>query len=308
MADNCPTPQTVLRRLREELQGRHPGALYDPAAIVRYGACIGSVIESHHTLPRAMDHARNAIAASVRNGRTMASGTVFLADTMTHCKGRFSRGWHAPLGGVWGCMVFANTLLPQWRSFIPLTAGIACCEAVREVSGVQGFVRWVNDVLVGGKKLAGFLVESYTEPVQGEEFALVGFGININNTTFPAELEGTATSLSRVLGRNTDLSGFTAVFLARLAWNMGILHHEEARHLREEVFSGERGMHLLLTRWLSLSDTPGKRVVYGFDVMTAPQYQARVVGVDGDGGIMLRLDDGTLKTEYSGEIRYVEAH
>jgi len=224
---------------------------------------------------------------------------------MSGCKGRFVRSWHAPPGGVWGCMIFADTLLPEWRGFIPLTAGVACCEAVREMCGVSCSLRWVNDVLVAGKKLAGFLVESFTEPVHGEDFALVGFGINVNNDSFPEGLHGIATSLHQILQRDIDLTEFTTIFLARLAFNFGILHHEEAKYLREEGLSGREGRHLLLDRWLGFSDSVGKRVVYGFDVMTAPQYQAEVIGLDGSGALILRLADGSLKTEHSGEIRYL---
>ncbi len=306
MADNQPTPQAVLHRLRRELLAQEPCGPYNTAEIIRYGAFVGSVIENHDQLPRAMDHARNLIDSAAESGRTIASGTVVLADEMSKCKGRFSRSWHAPRGGVWGCMIFANTLLPQWRSFIPLTAGVACCEAVREISEVPCFLRWVNDVLVGGKKLAGFLVETYTDPIHKEEFALIGFGINVNNTLFPEELEGSATSLRRILERDLDLTEFTTIFLARLAFNFGVLYYEEARELKGEGFSGKQGRHLLLDRWLDLSDTLGKQVVYGFDVMTAPQYQAEVMGLDPSGGLILRFADGSVKTEYSGEIRYLQ--
>ncbi|MBU1566322.1 MAG: biotin--[acetyl-CoA-carboxylase] ligase [Proteobacteria bacterium] len=305
MADNKPTPEAVVQRLRRELSLQHAGVEYDLTEIVRRGAFVGSSIESHDQLPRAMDHARSLIAACAGTGRSMVSGTVILADEMSRCKGRFARSWHAPRGGVWGCMVFANTLLPQWRSFIPLAAGVACCDAVNEIFGVASSVRWVNDVLVEGKKLAGFLVESYTEPVHREEFALVGFGININNTSFPAELKATATSIAQILGRSMDLAEFTTAFLAKLALNFGILLYEEARDLRGDGFSGRQGLHLLLDRWLRLSDTLGKRVIFGFDVMNVPQYEAEVIGLDRSGGLILRLADGSVKTEYSGEIRYL---
>ncbi len=306
MTENNPTSQAVLQQLRRELLLQDTPVLHNNEEVVRYGSFVGSVIECHGQLPRAMDYARGQIDICAGNGRAMASGSVFLADEMSRCRGRFKRSWHAPRGGVWGCMVFANTLLPQWRSFISLTAGVACCEAVREICEVPSHLRWVNDVLVGGRKLAGFLVESYTEPRHGEEFALVGFGININNSFFPAELEGTATSLAQILGRNINLTEFTTIFLAKLAFNFGILLHEEARDLRGDGFSGSQGRHLLLDRWLNLSDTLGKRVLYGFDVMTAPQYQAEVMGFDPSGGLVLRLVDGSMKTEYSGEIRYLD--
>lgn len=280
-------------------------ATVDVDAVGRYGAFVGSAIESHSSLPRAMDHARSLIRETVHAGGSVASGTVILADTMSRSKGRFTRHWHAPAGGVWGCMIHANTLLPESRRFISLATGLACCEAVREIGVELAVLRWVNDVLVAGKKLAGFLVESYTEPVHGEEFTLVGFGINVNNCSFPADLSCSPVSLKQILREDLELSEFTALFLSRLAWNFGLLYHEEAKNLKGEAFSGNGGKHLLLERWLDCSDTVGKHVVYGFDVMTAPQYQAEVLGVDDDGGLVLRLEDGHKKTEYSGEIRYL---
>jgi BirA family biotin operon repressor/biotin-[acetyl-CoA-carboxylase] ligase len=309
MTENRPTPEAVLSRL-QLVQARANGSVNSPVdaeAVGRYGAFVGSEIESHCSLPRAMDHARSLIKKTVHSNSSVASGTVILADTMSHSKGRFTRQWHAPSGGVWGCMIHANTLLPQSRRFISLAAGLACCEAVREAGGEHAKLRWVNDVLVEGRKLAGFLVESYTEPVHGEEFTLIGFGINANNCSFPADLSDSSISLKQILLKEVELSAFTALFLSRLAWNFGLLYHEEAKELRGEGFSGNGGKHLLLERWLACSDTVGKRVVYGFDVMKAPQYQAEVLGINDDGGLILRLEDGHEKTEYSGEIRYLES-
>ncbi len=308
MIENNPTPEAVYQRLQEVLARETDvvGSPVDAQAVGRYGTFIGSVINSHDSLPRAMDHARSLIEKTVRAGSSMASGTVILADTMTQSKGRFTRNWFAPPGGVWGCMIHANTFLPQSRSFISLATGLACCEAVREVGVEQATLRWVNDVLVNGKKLAGFLVETYTEPVHGEEFTLVGFGINANNCLFPADLVDSSVSLKQVLDEKINLPDFTSLFLARLAWNFGLLYHEEAKGLKSERFSGRDGRHMLLQRWQACSDSVGKKVVYGFDVMTAPDYQAEVLGVDDDGGLVLLLEDGYKKTEYSGEIRYLQ--
>ncbi len=309
MIENNPTPEAVYHRL-QEVQAREQDVAdssVDAQTVRRYGAFVGSVIKSHCTLPRAMDHARNLIEKTVHAGNSMASGTVILADTMSQSKGRFARHWFAPPGGVWGCMIHANTFLPHSRSFISLATGLACCEAVREIGVERATLRWVNDVLVDGRKLAGFLVETYTEPVHGEEFTLVGFGINVNNCLFPADLVDSSVSLKQILAEKINLSHFTALFLARLAWNFGLLCHEEARGLKGEDFSGNDGRHMLLQRWQASSDSVGKKVVYGFDVMAAPEYQAEVLGVDDDGGLVLLLEDGHKKTEYSGEIRYLQS-
>ena len=84
-----------------------------------------------------------------------------------------------------------------------------------------------------------------------------------------------------------------------------MLHFDEQFRLHNERWAGRDGLNLVLQSWLALTDTTGKRVVYGFDVIKNPQYQANVLGFDEFGGIMLGLDDGYAKTEYSGEIRYL---
>ena len=253
-----------------------------------------------------MDRARLLILEAAEQGRSIASGTVILADTMTHSKGRFTRSWHAPSGGIWGCMIHANTLLPSARRFIPLAVGVACCQTIHDLGGDAARLRWVNDILIQGCKVAGFLVESYVEPLYHEEFTIVGFGINCNNTSFPNELEGTAASLSQMLGQEIDLVHFVERFLARLGCCIGLLCYEEVRELRGDGFSGKDNGHLLLQWWRELSDTAGQKVVYGFDVMTAPQYEAQAVAMDADGGLILQLPDGTRTIEYSGEVRYLK--
>lgn len=303
MVENCPTSKKVLDILQADIE-RYPPS-YEAEEIGQFGAFVGSVIESHRTLPRAMEYCRNLINSTAESGKSFPSGMVILADALTQSKGRFTRQWHAPIGGVWGCMVHANTLQPQSRSFIPFAVGVSCCEVVRDYGVSDSSVRWVNDVLVGGMKLAGFLVEAYTEPTYDEEFTLIGFGININNSVFPAELNGLAVALCGILQKEIDLSQFTAHFLAKLAFNFGILYHEENCELRGEPLSGKDGIHLLLEKWLKLSETVGQNVVYGFDVMNAPQYKAKVVGVDDCGGLRLLLEDGNEKVEYGGEVRYL---
>jgi len=272
--------------------------------IARYGAFVGSEIRVYPSLARAMDQARIHIANCEQNGKPVASGSLILASKLDSCKGRFQRSWHAPLGGLWGCLLLADTFLPTFRNFLPLIPGIACCEALRQEGVTDATIRWVNDVLVNRRKQAGFLVEGFVSPVHHEQYHLLGFGLNVNNINFPEELQKSATSLSKVLGEEVDLCSFALSFFAKMRWYIGLLFYEEMQWLERGGRGEYEDEHPILTRWKELSDTVGKRVSFGYDVVQNPQYEAVVTGLTRDGGLVLAHDDGGVSIEHSGEIRY----
>lgn len=205
-------------------------------------------------------------------------------------------------------LVVANTLLPEHTLFYPLAAGVACCETVREY-GVDAHLKWVNDVHVRGRKLAGVLTETMFGPKYGEQYILIGIGINVNNESFPEELEPLAVSMKSLLGTELGINLFAARLLAKLAWNIGLLHYEEERLLAEDDGSGRQSgkPHMLLEQWRKLSDSIGRKVWFGFDVQKNPQYQAEVLGLDESGGLILRHEeDGATVIEHAGEIAYID--
>lgn len=304
MSTNGLTAARLLSYCRDvELPSRRTGPLGREACeIMRYGAFVGSVIEQHERLERAMQRAREHIAVLEQAGRSVISGTTIIAGSLTGSRGRFARSWHAPPGGLWGTLVVVNTLLPRSFRLLPMAVGVACCEAVRGYCP-EATVRWVNDVLIGGRKIGGFLCESFLGERSGEEYCLIGFGINVNNESFPDELRDDATSLSLAGGGCVDLDEFACRFLAALTFNVGLLHYYEDQALRGRIDAGAD--HPLLVRWRELSDSIGRRVVYGFDVLSRPQYRAVTTGVNEDGGLCLSLTDGSRIVEHGGEIRYL---
>jgi len=274
--------------------------------IFHYGSFVGSVIEHHPSMERTMPHARAHIEALEVKGVSVANGTVFIADTLNGSKGRFTRAWYAPPGGLWGSIIYISTLLPRYRLLAPLAVGVACCEALRDSGAEKAVIRWINDVLINGLKVGGFLAENFCGQVSGEEYCLLGFGINVNNQEFPQALENIATSLSRQTGELIDLERFSTCFLAKLSWNIGLLYWWEEQELKRFSDGSDEPEHPLISRWKDLSDVLGRRVVFGFDVQKKPQYQATVQSITNDGGLRLRLEDGTAVIEYSGEIRYLD--
>ncbi|NOX26299.1 MAG: biotin--[acetyl-CoA-carboxylase] ligase [Deltaproteobacteria bacterium] len=270
--------------------------------ILRYGAPVGSRIIYSPAAQRCMDIARQQIVAAESAGRSFASGTVFVAGELSGGKGRFRRSWYAPAGGLWLVTVLVNTLLPESAALYSLAAGVACCETVRHY-GIAARIKWVNDILAGGRKLAGILVESMRGPRYGEEYILLGIGLNVNNCDFPPELTNQAGSMAQFMGGPLDLRQVGARLLADLAWNIGLLHFVEAKQLAG-LGPVAGSMHPLLKSWRHLSDTLGRRVRFGFNAIANPQFAAQALDIDQTGALVMRLDDGSTITENSGEIVY----
>jgi len=300
---------SLLQRIRTHRQaflGRldtHPFAPPAVEKILAYGAPVGAIIEHHTRLDRCMDRLRQLIQEEEKQGRVPAAGTVVLADTLTDSSGRFDRAWHAPEGGIWLAMAWPDILLPEFTRLLPFAVGAACCRAVRQY-GVDARLKWVNDVLVNRKKLAGILCTTLQSP-SGDRYHLVGIGINGNNQVFPTELQSSATSLRSELSRETDLAELTGCLLAELRWAFGLLHYDEEQALQEGESCEQGRDGLLLDVWRELCDTVGQRVEYGFDIQRKPLYQAVAREIDPCGGLVMELEDGSRVTEYSGEIVYI---
>ncbi len=305
--DSDLTPELVGRLTAGEKEFRREFAVDAASEILAYGAVVGSRIELFQRRNRCMDYARELIRDYETAGRSFPSGQVFIARELADGRGRFARSWHAPAGGLWLTLVMVNTLLPQHGRFYPLAVGVACAETMRSF-GIEASIKWVNDILVDNRKLAGTLIETDRGLSGEEEYVLIGIGINVNNDRFPPELAGMAGSMKDILGREVSLEEVAARLLAKLRWNIGLLHHVEARQLAEEGDSGEPPEHHpLLAAWRQLSDTIGRRVMFGFDIQRRPQYEAVVEAIDSSGGLVLRhLEDGAQITEYAGEIAYLD--
>lgn len=298
-------PAQLRRLLADEAAAR--AASFPPEIadrIIRYGGVVGSRIGHFTRRGRCMDHGRELIRQHEEEGSSFPSGTVLIASELTAGKGRFARAWHAPEGGLWLTLILVNTLLPEHGRFYPLAVGVACCETARHF-GVDARLKWVNDVQVGNRKLSGVLIETERGPRFGEEYVLIGIGLNVNNEAFPPELIDTAVSLRQLLGRELDLDEVAGQLLAKLAWNIGLLHHAEAEALHAEGESA--APHPVISRWLALSDTIGRQVRFGFDVQAHPQYEAVVQGIDPEGGLIMTLaEDGATVVEHAGEISYLD--
>jgi BirA family biotin operon repressor/biotin-[acetyl-CoA-carboxylase] ligase len=311
------TPELIQQLITEdEIPLRRKAFTHDTVnEVFRYGGVVGSVIEQHSRISRGAEWARQLILAAEEKNKSFHSGTVILAGEMIHSKGRFKRYWHAPKGGLWMTLALVNTLLPESSFLLPMAAGVACCEVLRHY-GVEAHIKWVNDTLVGNRKIAGILTETFTGPRFGEEYILIGIGINVNNDLFPAELSETAISMKSCLSKEISLQEVIARLLVKLRWNIGLLFYEEAKHLEKhggvaisnkaEPENLPENEHLLLKSYKSLTDIFNRRILFGFDVQENPQFEAKIIGLDNTGGLILEMADSARIVQHSGEIIYLD--
>jgi len=125
-----------------------------------------------------------------------AHGTTVVAEEQTAGQGRHGRSWHSERdAGLYVSVVLRFPLAPEALPVLTLALGLAVQDAIARATGVDCDLRWPNDVLVNGKKCAGILVQL----IDGA--AIAGIGINVNQTVFPPELAGIATSLCLASGQ-----------------------------------------------------------------------------------------------------------
>ena len=214
-----------------------------------------------------------------------AEGTAVVAEEQTAGRGRLGRAWHSPAGENLYCSVVLRP--PRAPAEVPqvaLVAGIAVAAAVEEAAGRRPAIKWPNDVLLDGKKVAGILTEMESE-MERVHHVIAGIGVNLNTRRFPRELRTKASSLLLLTGRSIDRARFTAGLLAAL----------EARYGRYLSV----GFASVRTEWESYSCLTGTEVrVQG----PGGEVTGRVLGLDDDGALRLRGPDGGITRIVAGEV------
>jgi len=209
-------------------------------------------------------------------------GLVVFAEEQTAGRGRLGRQWFSPSGGLWMSIVLCPDPPAERATPITLAAAVAIACAIRRHLGCDATIRWPNDVLVCGKKVAGLMIETRSERLLQGVFIL-GIGVNVNCTQFPDDIEQIATSLCR----HTD-QPIRRVDLAR-----AILQAFDG--LYGQILLGEH--EAIGNEWLAMSSTLGQRITI---MRNGRTYKGEVVDMDPSAGLMVRLDSGFVRP-FKGE-------
>lgn len=223
-----------------------------------------------------------------------SEGIVVVADEQTAGRGRLNRRWMAPPGTCLLCSIlFRPDLLPSQANRLTMLCSMAAADAVEQLAGLPVGVKWPNDLIVESqisdlksrnwRKLAGILTET---GLAGDDLVFVVVGIGINVNVPPEILPGLApraTSILAEIGRQIDRSELLVALLDRV----------EARY--KGLNRGENPRQ----EWSSRLATLGQRVQ-----VTTPEGVLKGVAeaVDGDGALLLRMDDGAIRQLLIGDV------
>lgn len=241
---------------------------------------VGQSIYSYKTVTSTQTIARELADSGV------ADGTVVISNEQTEGTGRLKRKWHSPSnGGIWLSLILKPDIPPHHAPQLTLLTAVAVVQALKKI-GVEAGIKWPNDVLIHGRKIAGILTELHAESDQIHH-VIIGIGININQTyeSFPDEIKEIATSVKIEKNQRIDQSEFLQDLFVSL----------------EDLYMIflEKGFEPIKQIWEKHSITIGRKVTVHNSQGTLTGI---ATGINQDGVLKVVDDDQKSHLVYSGDI------
>jgi BirA family biotin operon repressor/biotin-[acetyl-CoA-carboxylase] ligase len=211
-------------------------------------------------------------------------GTLVVAETQTAGRGRRARGWYAsPGSSVLLSVILRPPLKPEELPYLLMSSALAAAQAIEHSTGLAVRFKWPNDILLGGKKAGGILIET---SLSGDElaYAVIGIGLNVNLDVddFP-DIAATATSLSAELGQE----------VSRLEVLRSLVSFMDREYLL--LLKGESPVSRWAARLLQIGEEVEVDTPWGRET-------GQLLGVDAQGTLLLRRGDGTEARITMGDV------
>ena len=218
--------------------------------------------------------------ARLRAERGTEEGTVIVAETQNASRGRQGRNWVSRSGNLYLSVVLYPSI--QTLPYLNSLCGVAVVRAIANISGLKPRIKWPNDVLLNEKKVAGLLVES---AIAGDvvHHSIIGIGINV-------ALD--ADEIDEIAGGAISLNHASAGDIPRDELLREILQQLDALYI--QLNHGNSPVE----EWEELLDTLGQRVRVTWQ---GEEYVGFADGVDTQGSLLLRQDNGQVRTLAAGD-------
>ncbi len=214
-------------------------------------------------------------------------GTVVIAEKQTKGRGRRGRSWFSPLSdGIYASLILRPAISPVVASKITLMAAVAVAESLLSLTQLDVRIKWPNDILINGKKIAGILTEISTE-MDRVDYIVIGLGLNVNTSFKNTSRE--------VRERATSILAETGKRFPRIKLIRAYLQFYEKYY---EMFN-KSGFEPIMSRWKELANIIGQRIIVD---TISKKYIGEVLNVDDDGILILKDDQGTAHRIFSGDV------
>ncbi|GAB6908796.1 conserved hypothetical protein [Desulfosarcina cetonica] len=204
--------------------------------------------------------------------------SVVVAERQTEGRGRMQRTWASGDGGLYFTLVVRPAIPLQLVGLVNLAAAVDMAEVLREHYEVDACLKWPNDILVGQRKICGILSQMEAE---GDQVAYMGIGVGLNVNNAPETETPVAVSLKHLLGRPVPRREILLAFLDRF--------EQRIRTFDPAV---------VIEQWKAFNVTVGQRVRV---FILQETVEGLAMDVDAQGGLILKQDDGTLRTVIYGD-------
>lgn len=203
-------------------------------------------------------------------------GAVVIADEQISGRGRQGRVWHTPPGVALAVSIILRPAV-DWLPRLSMLGALAVAELAEQVGAQHVGIKWPNDVQLGGLKVSGVLPEAEWD---GSRLlgAVLGIGVNVRTDFTGTELEATATSLEKTVGRRLDRAEVARDLLARI-----------------DFWYGELSSNTLFEAWKGRLSTIGQLV-------TINNIQGTAEAVDEQGALLVRDMNGVLQRVVAGDL------
>jgi BirA family biotin operon repressor/biotin-[acetyl-CoA-carboxylase] ligase len=215
-------------------------------------------------------------------------GAVVFAESQSKGRGRLGREWVSPgQKGLWFSVLLRPALRPPEATRITIASATALRRAIHNYTGLAVTIKWPNDILLGGHKLAGILTELRGE-LDRIEYVVLGIGVDVNLTAsdFPSGLRKTATSLQIELGQTLPRAELAAEILREL--------DADYRKISDDQFQ------VVVDEWMEHCGTIGRNVT----VQSGPRtITGKADSLSDDGALLIRTQYGRLERVIGGEVQ-----
>jgi BirA family biotin operon repressor/biotin-[acetyl-CoA-carboxylase] ligase len=221
-----------------------------------------------------------------------AEGEIVIAESQTQGRGRLGRRWESPpFANLYFSVLLRPRLAPSHAPQITLMAAVALAEAVDSFIPQTPTIKWPNDILVDGKKLAGILTEAACS-AERVDYVILGLGVNVNYSidAMPEPIRERATSILELTQQNVSRESL----LRRLIQGLDRCYGELERS----------GFDALAQRWQAYFGWRGRRVQVG---LLGQVSSGCAKGIDRDGALLIVDDDGVEQRVVAGDVTLLES-